>query len=81
MRTPKFLKLPAILSIRFSFGKVSPQKSEDSVRRTPETASRTNTPRHDIQSNICPPMTGASIGASPFTSIKREKNFVSSTPS
>ena len=61
--------------------RVSGANTEAMVRRTPKIASRTKTPRHEATSRICPPIIGARMGASPFTSIKREKKRVSSAPS
>ena len=50
------------------------------VSTTPMTVSRTNTPSHVEKRKICPPMTGAKIGASPLTSISMEKNRVNAGP-
>ena len=43
--------------------------------------SKTNVARHDAKSRICPPITGAKIGARPLTIMSTAKNRVSSAPS
>ena len=48
---------------------------------TPITASTTKTPRQLMNRVSWPPITGARIGARPFTSIRVEKNLVSASPS
>ena len=47
---------------------------------TPNTASTTKTPRHEVQRSITPPSVGARIGAAPMTSISRENSLAAASP-
>ncbi|OLR89509.1 hypothetical protein BJP25_05360 [Actinokineospora bangkokensis] len=64
-----------------SAGSVSGSPSaETTSSSTPKQASTRNTPGHDVQRSTCPPITGASIGPRPLTSISIEKNRAISVP-
>jgi hypothetical protein len=59
---------------RRSGGSVSGTASNIATSTTaPNTARNTNTPRQLVNRSSCPPSTGATIGATPLTSINAAK--------
>ena len=56
------------------------RKETQSTTTTPYAASTQKTPRQSITCSSCEPMTGASTGASPFTSARRESMRTSGLP-
>ena len=48
---------------------------------TPTTTRTTNTPRQSVKRRICPPMSGATTGATPEISMRVEKKRAMATPS
>ena len=66
--------------MRRSGGSVSGRNAESSNSSSPIAASTPNTPRQLVNRSICPPITGASTGASPKTSISEPSTRASSVP-
>lgn len=67
---------------RSAGGSVSGSRSQTSaVSTAPMPVSTTNTPRQSVTLRICPPISGATIGATPDISIRVEKKRAMATPS
>ena len=63
---------------RFSFGKLSRNRSEPANRIAENTARITKITRHVVNKSNWPPMRGASTGAKPLTIMSKAKSFVNS---
>ena len=66
--------------VRRSGGSVSGRNQASRNSTRPIAASTPNTPRQLVNRRICPPITGASTGASPKTSISEPSTRASSVP-